>query len=77
LLEQTVNKMNLDYRKKFINKELEVLIERTKDNFYFGKSENYIDLSVLSFLKLEKKKRYKVLFTEIDDDVNFGELIKY
>lgn len=70
-----VDELNYDYRKKFVNKKLEILIEGEKKGYYTGKSENYINLLVDKKIKLMTKKRYNVIFTKIKDNINYCKLI--
>ncbi len=70
-----VDELNYNYRKKFINKKLEIIIEGEKKGYYAGKSENYINLLVDKKKKLEIKKRYNVIFTKIENNNNYCKLI--
>ena len=56
-----------EYYKKFINHEVEVLIEEEKDGFYYGFTDNYIPLKLKGNYKVNDI--YKVVLS--DDDINF------
>ncbi len=75
MVKKIVDEMDLNYREKFINKELEVVIERQLKQYYTGKSENYLNLLInKKGKKLETKKRYKVIFTKIVNNKNYAKL---
>ena len=40
------HKLEIDYMKKFINKEVEVLIEEVKDGYSYGHTSNYIEVKI-------------------------------
>ena len=44
-------KLERDYYKKFLNKEVEVLIENTNDNYSSGHTSNYINVKIEETLK--------------------------
>ena len=74
-VKKIVDEMNCNYRKKFINKKLEVVIESKKNGYYTGKSENYINFFINSDnKKLDIRKRYNVLFTKIENNLNYAKL---
>ncbi len=75
ILKNIVRNNNFNYRKKFINKVLNVIVERKKNDFYTGKSENYIDINITTKIPLIPKKKYKIILNSIEEDMNFGELI--
>lgn len=56
-----------EYYKKFINHEVEVLIEEEKDGFYYGFTDNYIPLKLKGNYKVNEI--YKVVLS--NDDINF------
>ena len=58
---------NLNYRKKFIGTNLETIIERKKSYFYSGKTDNYIDLKIITDKELESKKKYNIYFDFINE----------
>jgi threonylcarbamoyladenosine tRNA methylthiotransferase MtaB len=66
---------NRKYVEKYINKELEVIIENKKSDHYMGKSDNYLDICIKSNEILEPKKIYKVLFTGIEKNINWGRVV--
>lgn len=57
------------YYDKFINKELDVLIEEIKDNISIGHTSNYIKVIIKD--KLEHNKFYKVkIISDVNNEVN-------
>ena len=57
------------YYYKFINKELDVLIEEIKDNISIGHTSNYIKVIIKD--KLEHNKFYKVkIISDVNNEVN-------
>jgi threonylcarbamoyladenosine tRNA methylthiotransferase MtaB len=66
--------MNKNYRESFLNKELEILIEKKNGENYFGKSENYLNLHLRTKLNLQLKKRYRVVLKKINKDDNICEM---
>lgn len=76
-LKNLVKQLNYEYRKNFLGKTLEMLVERKINNRYTGKSENYLDLELESNSKIELslKKRYKVKLEKISDNKNLCSLI--
>ena len=67
------NKLENEYYSKFINKELNVLIEEVKDNISTGHTSNYI--KVIINKRLEHNKNYNVLITDVDGINVYGEVI--
>ena len=72
ILKSVVDSMNFEYRKRYVNRALDVVIEKKENNYFVGKSDNYINMSIESNALLKPKKRYNVLFTKIDNEKNFG-----
>lgn len=70
-----VDEMNLNYRTKNIGKVLDVIVERKKHGIYMGKSENYLDMVIVTNKVLSIKKRYKVIFDKIENDKNYCSLV--
>lgn len=66
------NKLEIQYYNKFINKELNVLIEEVFDNYSVGHTDNYIKININR--KLEHNKNYLVKITNIEDNVVYGEV---
>ncbi|WP_430814886.1 tRNA (N(6)-L-threonylcarbamoyladenosine(37)-C(2))-methylthiotransferase MtaB [Carboxylicivirga sp. RSCT41] len=64
LLRQEAYQAKLDYRKQFIGKQQEVLIDTIKGDFSKGYGEYYIPVKALS--KLEKNKLYNMLIVAIE-----------
>lgn len=75
ILKREVSEMNLNYRNRFLGKNLEILIEKKENQIYKGKSENYIDLIVETDQELSVKKRYSVKFEKINNDKNYCTLL--
>ena len=72
ILKSVVDSMNFEYRKRYVNRALDVVIEKKENNYFVGKSDNYINMSIESNALLKPKNRYNVLFTKIDNEKNFG-----
>ena len=71
-----VDEMNYNYRKRFLNKKLEVVIEEIKENYYRGKSENYLNLLIFKDnKKIEKRNKYDVVFTKIIGNQNYAKIL--
>ena len=62
-----------DYMEKFINKELEVLIETTEDNYSIGHTSNYLLVKVEG--KYKQEEIINVLITEVDYPYVKGKVI--
>lgn len=62
-----------DYYNKFLNKEVEVLIEEEKNNYFMGHTSNY--LKVLIKDKVQLNKVYRIKIVKIDNNI-YGELKK-
>lgn len=60
-----------EYMKKFLNQEIEVLIERNKDNYSYGHTTNYLNVKVLG--KYNSGSFIKVKITEINYPFCIGE----
>ena len=61
------NKLEAEYFNKFIDSEVEVLIEEEKDNLYYGFTDNYIPLKLSGNYKINEL--YKVVLTK--EMINF------
>lgn len=71
------DKMNLEYRKLFLNNILEVIIEDSLlTTLFSSKSDNYLDILIKNDKYLVSKNLYKVKITEINKDFNYGILIE-
>ena len=57
------NSLEETYYKKFIGKELDVLIEKS-DDISLGHTSNYLYVQVMD--RLESNQIYKVLITDVD-----------
>ena len=66
------NELELEYNKKFVNKEVFVLIEENIDNKSIGHTTNYLKVSIDS--NLERNKIYKVLIKEVTSELCYGEV---
>ena len=64
--------LEINYFKKFINKELEVLIETTKDGFSYGHTSNYLNIKINK--EIENNNIIKVIITDIAYPNVIGEL---
>ena len=51
------NENEIEYNKKYINKEVEVLIEEKKDGYYRGHTKNYI----LAYIKSDENLENKII----------------
>ncbi len=70
---QLSKELEMNYFKKFINKELDVLIETTKDGFSYGHTENYLNVKINK--ELPHNTFVKVKITSIDYPNVLGEVI--
>ncbi len=66
------NELELEYNKKFVNKEVFVLIEENIDNKSIGHTPNYLKVSIDS--NLERNKIYKVVIKEVTSELCYGEV---
>ena len=66
------NKYEIEYMSKFINKEVEVLIETSKDGFSYGHTTNYLHVKVNK--ELEHNTFVNVKITEIEYPYLNGEV---
>lgn len=75
-LEKAQEKCSEDVRKKYIGKDLTVLIEEKKNNGYFGYSENYLRVKILDKENIELKTNdeIKVKIISIEKELLIGEL---
>lgn len=73
---KTINlKYNQAYANSFINKEVEVIIESKKGNYFIGKSNNYLTVLIMSQKELEPKNSYNTIITKIEKNKIYGDLI--
>ncbi len=63
--------LEVNYMKKFLNKEVEVLIEEYKDGYSYGHTSNYLYVKINE--KLKHNNIYKVKITSIDYPYCIGE----
>ena len=68
------NELENDYYNKFINKELEVLIEETDNNYSIGHTSNYIKVFINKVL--ERNRFYKVKIIKVTKDKVYGEIVE-
>lgn len=75
-LEKAQEKCSEDVRKKYIGKDLTVLIEEKKNNGYFGYSKNYLRVKILDKENIELKTNdeIKVKIISIEKELLIGEL---
>ncbi len=64
--------LEIEYASKFIGKELEILVEQTKDDFSYGHTSNYLNVKVKG--KLPHNELIKVKITSIDYPNVIGEI---
>ena len=64
--------LEIEYASKFIGKELEILVEQTKDGFSFGHTSNYLNVKVKG--KLPHNELVKVKITSVDYPNVIGEI---
>ena len=68
----TVSKeLELEYFNKFIDKEVEVLIETYKDGYSYGHTSNFLHVKIKK--QLEHNTFYKTTIKEIDYPYCIGE----
>ncbi len=63
------NQLEKDYFNKFINKEVEVLIEEEKDNVFYGFTDNYIPLKLTGNYKINEIYKIKLQKSNINFDL--------
>ena len=68
------NELELNYYNKFINKELEVLIEETSNNLSIGHTSNYIKIFIEKELK--RNELYNIKITRIENDKVYGKVVE-
>ena len=64
--------LEIEYASKFIGKELEILVEQTKDGFSYGHTSNYLNVKVKG--KLPHNELIKVKITSVDYPNVIGEI---
>lgn len=76
LLLELNKKQAIKYRNLFINKELEVLIEKEKNGYYYGHTSNYLEVMFKNKdINNTKVNEYcKVLITNVDYPICKGEM---
>ena len=74
LLLELNNKKAMEYRNKFLNKELVVLVEREKNGYYYGHTSNYLEVMFKKNNKVLVNEYCNVLITEIDYPICRGEM---
>ncbi|MFH1456584.1 MAG: tRNA (N6-isopentenyl adenosine(37)-C2)-methylthiotransferase MiaB [Patescibacteria group bacterium] len=55
-LNNLLKKSSLENNKKILNKNIQVLIENKKDNYYFGKTRNFKNIKIKTRLKIQSAK---------------------
>ena len=66
------NKLNFDYNNKYLNKEIEVLVEEKDHEYYVGHSSNFIKVKIKSDYEIQRNSLVKVLITKIFDSYVIG-----
>ena len=61
--------LELDYFNKYLNKEVEVLVEEYKDNYSYGHTGNYL------YVKINKKLKHNTFVTVKVKEINYPYLI--
>ena len=64
--------LEIEYASKFIGKELEILVEQTKDGFSYGHTSNYLNVKVKG--NLPHNELVKVKITSVDYPNVIGEI---
>ena len=64
------NELEREYFNKFINKEVEILIEEEKDGYYLGFTDNYIPLKLKGNYKINELYKVKLNKDNINFDMN-------
>ena len=64
--------LEIEYASKFIGKELEILVEQTKDDFSYGHTSNYLNVKVKG--NLSHNELIKVKITSVDYPNVIGEI---
>ncbi len=64
------NTLEKEYFNKFINHEVEVLIEELKDGYYYGFTDNYIPLKLKGDYKINEIYKIKLTKEDINFDMN-------
>ncbi len=64
--------LEIEYASKFIGKELEILVEQTKDDFSYGHTSNYLNVKVKG--NLPHNELVKVKITSVDYPNVIGEI---
>ena len=64
--------LEIEYASKFIGKELEILVEQTKDGFSYGHTSNYLNVKVKG--NLSHNELIKVKITSVDYPNVIGEI---
>ena len=67
------NKLEVKYMKKFLSKELEVLIEVTKDGYSYGHTTNYLAVKVIGTYKSSTLLKVKLI--NVEYPYIYGEII--
>ena len=75
LLLELNNKQAIKYRSLFLNKELEVLIEKEKNGYLYGHTSNYLEVMFKNKNNINVNEYCKVLITNVDYPICKGEMI--
>ena len=68
------NNLEQEYNKKFLNKEVEVLIEEVINNISYGHTSNYIKVEINQVL--DRNEFYNVLINSVDNEKVIGTIVK-
>ena len=75
LLLELNKKQAIKYRSLFLNKELEVLIEKEKNGYLYGHTSNYLEVVFKNKNNIKVNEYCKVLITDVDYPICKGEMI--
>ncbi len=76
ILRKISNQKNLEFRKKYLNKDLEVLIISEKDGYKIGLTGNYIHIKFKSDKNFNEFAKVRLIKVGNERDENFGVEIK-
>ena len=75
LLLELNKKQAIKYRNLFINKELEVLIEKEKNGYLYGHTSNYLEVMFKNKNNISVNEYCKVKITNVDYPICKGEMV--
>ena len=62
ILTEVSNELEKKYRNKFVGREMEVLFENKKDDYFIGHTPNYLEVKI----KSDKNLKNKLVNVKID-----------